>query len=131
MQIQGFVSQGKPDKLFRQERSGKSDIVNDDTGSTAETAQQKDTKTSGIVWNDAEMATSFANVVNIQSTREQVDLFLGVNRSWDARADGPVQVDISNRVILTPYAAKRMLHLLNGVLREYEARYGVLKVDDK
>ena len=28
-------------------------------------------------WDEQKMATSFANVVNIQSTREQVDLFFG------------------------------------------------------
>lgn len=105
--------------------------MTEDSNAASQAPAQEDPRKSSIEWNDTDMATSFANVVNIQSTREQVDLFLGVNRSWDARAEGPVQVDISNRVILTPYAAKRMLHLLNGVLREYEARYGVLKVDDK
>ncbi len=35
-------------------------------------------------WDDTRMATSFANVVNIQSTREQVDLFFGTNQTWNA-----------------------------------------------
>ena len=38
-------------------------------------------------------------------------------------------VDLSNRVILTPHAAKRLWAVLGGVLREYEQRYGVLTVD--
>lgn len=105
-------------------------MVEERTMPTRATASNE-TRASNIEWNDAEMATSFANVVNVQSTREQVDLYLGVNRSLDAATEGTVKVDLSNRVILTPYAAKRMLALLHGVLREYESRYGVLKVEDK
>ena len=86
---------------------------------------------SSVQWNKDEMATSFSNVVNIQGTREQIEFFFGISRSWDAETDGPMQVDLSNRVILTPYAAKRLHLILTGVLREYEARHGTLKVEDK
>nr|WP_319948448.1 DUF3467 domain-containing protein [uncultured Shimia sp.] len=91
----------------------------------------QDRKQSTVEWNDTAMQTTFANVVNIQGTREQVEVFYGTNRTWDVNNDGPVRVDLTNRVIMTPYAAKRMHQILTGVLREYEARHGVLKVDDK
>ncbi len=91
----------------------------------------QDRKQSTVAWNDTAMQTTFANVVNIQGTREQVEVFYGTNRTWDVNNDGPVRVDLTNRVIMTPYAAKRMHQILTGVLREYEARHGVLKVDDK
>ena len=81
-----------------------------------------------LQWDDSKMVTSFANVVNIQSTREQVDLFFGTNQTWNASADGKLSIELSNRVIVTPYAAKRLSLALNGVLREYESRYGVLDV---
>lgn len=103
----------------------------EDNATPPKASEQKDKRASSIEWVDTQMSTSFANVVNVQSTREQVDLYLGVNRSLDAAAAETVKVDLSNRIILTPYAAKRMLHLLHGVLREYESRYGVLKVEDK
>ena len=86
-------------------------------------------RSSAIEWDDAAMQTAFANVVNIQGTREQFELFFGVNRSWQADADGPMTVELSNRMILTPLAAKRMWSLLTNVLREYEARHGALKID--
>ena len=83
---------------------------------------------STVQWNDKNMATHFANVVNVQSTREQVDLFFGTNQTWNV-ADGPaVSVDLTNRIILTPFAAKRLLGVLSGVLREYEQRHGPLQV---
>jgi len=84
-----------------------------------------------VVWNDSAMQTSFANVVNVQGTREQIEFFFGTNKTWNAGATGPMQVDLNNRVIMTPYATKRLHQILTGVLREYESRHGVLKVDDK
>jgi len=86
---------------------------------------------SAINWDDTNMATTFANVVNIQGTREQVELFFGTHRSWNLASDGDVKVDLTNRVILTPYAAKRLNTILAKVLAEYEARHGVLKMDDQ
>ncbi len=74
------------------------------------------------------MATHFANVVNVQSTREQVDLFFGTNQTWNIADATGVSVDLSNRIILTPFAAKRLLTVLGGVLREYEQRHGPLQV---
>ncbi len=82
-----------------------------------------------LQWNDTEMATVFANVVNVQSTREQLDLFFGLNRTWNAGGEGPVTVDLSNRIVMSPYAAKRLWTILGNVLREYETRHGALDVE--
>lgn len=89
-----------------------------------------DTTTSGgVVWREERMATHFANVVNVQGTREQVDLFFGTNRTWNAESGAPVTVELSSRVILTPLAAKRLSTILGNVLREHERRYGPLDVE--
>lgn len=82
-----------------------------------------------VQWIDKNMATHFANVVNVQSTREQVDLFFGTNQTWNVAGSSQVAVDLSNRIILTPFAAKRLWTVLGGVLREYETRHGSLDVD--
>jgi hypothetical protein len=82
-----------------------------------------------VQWNDKDMATHFANVVNVQSTREQVDLFFGMNQTWNVTGNGQVSVDLTNRIILTPFAAKRLWTVLGGVLREYESRHGALEVE--
>ncbi len=79
-------------------------------------------------WDDSRMSTSFANVVNIQTTREQVDLFFGTNQTWNVLNDNTLSIALSNRVILSPYAAKRLATALDGVLREYEQRYGAIQV---
>ncbi|GJE56843.1 hypothetical protein EKPJFOCH_3353 [Methylobacterium thuringiense] len=82
-----------------------------------------------IEWRENDMATQFANVVNVQGTREQVDLFFGTNRTWNLAETANVVVDLSNRIILTPLAAKRLHSVLGGVLTEYENRHGRLDLD--
>ncbi len=86
-------------------------------------------RTPAVRWNDKNMATHFANVVNVQSTREQVDLFFGVNQTWNIAQNEQVVVDLMSRIVLTPFAAKRLWTVLGGVLREYEARHGALNID--
>jgi hypothetical protein len=80
-------------------------------------------------WDDSRMVTHFSNVVNIQSTREQVDLFFGTNQTWNTTGDATLTIELSNRMILSPFAAKRLSVALAGVLREYESRYGALNID--
>jgi hypothetical protein len=83
----------------------------------------------GVQWVERNMATHFANVVNVQSTREQVDLFLGTNKTWNVAEGQGMVVELSNRIILTPYAAKRLWAVLGNVLKEYEARHGPLNIE--
>jgi hypothetical protein len=86
---------------------------------------------SAVNWDDSRMATHFANVVNIQSTLEQVDLFFGTNQTWNVPNDRRVQVELSNRIILSPHAAKRLWLALGGVLQTYEARHGELRIEGR
>ena len=80
-------------------------------------------------WDDSAMNTSFANVVNIQSTREQVDLFFGTNQTWNALNEANLlTIALSNRIILTPHAAKRLSVALERVLSEFEQRYGQIQI---
>ena len=83
-----------------------------------------------IRWDDSKMQSSYANVCNVSSTREEVVLLFGVNQAWQ-RDQSEVVVQLTNRVILSPYAAKRMTVLLSNIVREYESRFGVLSVDQR
>ena len=74
------------------------------------------------------LQSSYANVCNVSSTREEVALAFGVNNVWE-RAQANMQVQMTNRIVLTPYAAKRLASVLNRVVAEYESRFGVLNDD--
>lgn len=80
-----------------------------------------------VKWNDSNMRSSYANVVNATSSREEVTIFFGTNQTW-SQNDGEYSVDLTERIILNPYAAKRLILLLGNVLKEYETRYGVLDI---
>jgi hypothetical protein len=86
---------------------------------------------SAVNWDDSKMVTHFANVVNIQSTLEQVDLFFGTNQTWNVPSDRRVQVELNNRIILSPHAAKRLWLALGGVLEGYENRHGELRIEGR
>ena len=79
-----------------------------------------------VTWDDSKLRTTYANVCNVSSTREEVVVLFGVNQSWHA---GPsVTVQLQDRIILSPHAAKRLSLLLGGVVAEYEKRFGELEV---
>ena len=82
-----------------------------------------------VVWDDSQMTTTFANVVNGASTREEVTLFFGTNQSWNMEPGSDVRVQLSDRIILTPYAAKRLLVLLDAIVGSYEKANGPLNIE--
>ena len=51
-----------------------------------------------------------------------------MNRAWE-RILTVVQVQPTNRLILSPFAAKRLAALLTNAIREYEARFGPLTLN--
>lgn len=109
----------------------KNPAASDSPSTPAEAARPaaEPARSASVQWIDKDMATHFANVVNVQSTREQVDLFFGTNQTWNVNGSGQVAVELTNRIILTPFAAKRLWTVLGNVLREYESRHGALDLD--
>jgi hypothetical protein len=74
------------------------------------------------------LQSSYANVCNVSSTREEVVLAFGVNNVRE-RGQANIQVQLTNRIVLNPYAAKRLAAVLNRVVAEYESKFGTLKDD--
>ena len=78
-----------------------------------------------IRWNDKNMRNTYANVCNVSSTKEEVTLLFGTNQAW-RQGQEEVAIDLSDRIMMSPYAAKRMQVLLANVMDEYEKRFGSL-----
>ena len=95
--------------------------------STADT-ESRGVGTQKVVWDDSRMNTSYSNVCNVLGSREEITLLFGANQAWHS-GQKEVKVMLSDRVVLNPYAAKRLRVLLEKVLKEYEARYGELKLE--
>jgi hypothetical protein len=82
-----------------------------------------------VNWDDSQMRTSYANVVNAASTREEVTLFFGTNLTWNPGESREFHVRLNDRVVLSPFAAKRLWILVGAMLKEYETRFGPLQMD--
>ncbi len=82
-----------------------------------------------VNWDDSEMRTVYANVVNATSTREEMTLFFGTNLTWNPTDAREFNVRLSDRIVLNPYAAKRLWMLLGAILKQYEARFGALNIE--
>jgi hypothetical protein len=81
-----------------------------------------------VKWDTTGMSSSYANVVNVSSTREEVTLLFGTNVTLYTGQE-EVTVKLSDRIILSPYAAKRLMILLNNVMSEHENRFGQLNLE--
>lgn len=92
-------------------------------------AATPDSATTRVVWDDSNMATAFANVINVLTTREEFTLLFGTNQTWNSLNSRDLTVRLSNRVVLSPYAAKRLATLLNVRVQEYESRFGTLNIE--
>ena len=81
-----------------------------------------------IRWEGGNMRNTYANVCNVTSSREEVTLLFGTNQNWHAGQKDLV-VDLSDRMTLNPYAAKRLSILLSNTIAEYEKLFGVLELN--
>ncbi len=81
-----------------------------------------------INWDESQMRTSYANVCNVSNTREEFTLLFGTNQTWQT-GQGSLNVQLTNRVILNTFAAKRLSILLSMTVKEYEAGFGELNLD--
>jgi hypothetical protein len=82
-----------------------------------------------VNWDSSKMKSSYANVCNVSSTREEVVLMFGTNQSWNA-GQKELTVELSDRIVLNPYAAKRLSLVLGNVISAYEGRFGVLPLEE-
>ncbi|RJR51572.1 MAG: DUF3467 domain-containing protein [Desulfobacteraceae bacterium] len=92
-------------------------------GAEAAAAQQPK-----VIWDDSNMRSVYSNATNVAAGREEIVLLFGMNQAWHA-GQKEIRIQLAERIILNPFAAKRLSVLLNSVLHNYEARYGKLEVD--
>ena len=55
-------------------------------------------------------------------------MLFGTNQTFYT-GQNEVSIKLSDRIVLSPYVAKRLTQLLGDVVNQYEQRFGELKVD--
>ena len=99
-----------------------------DEGAATQAAQAGDQPR--IVWDSSNMRSSYANVFNVAGAREEFVFFFGMNQAWDA-GQRELKVQLTDRIVMSPFAAKRLSNLLNNVIKDYEARHGSLEAETR
>ncbi len=79
-----------------------------------------------VKWDTSNLHSSYANFCNANSTREEVVLNFGVNKTWERGSQDAIEIELNHRIMLSPFAAKRLTELLQQLMKEYETRYGPL-----
>lgn len=87
----------------------------------AQSAQMK------VRWDDSNMKSTYANVCNVAGTREEIVLLFGMNQAWHA-GQKEVTVQLADRIVMSPFVAKRLALMLGNILKDYESKYGKLDI---
>ncbi len=83
-----------------------------------------------VKWDDSNMRNVYSNVCNVAGTREEIVLLFGMNQAWHS-GQKEVTVQLADRIVLSPFVAKRLANLLNNVIRDYESKFGSLDVEGR
>jgi hypothetical protein len=79
-----------------------------------------------VRWDNTGMHSAYSNVCNVSGTREEIVLFFGMNQNFDA-GQNEMTIQLSDRIVMSPFVAKRLAALLNTVIKDYETKYGILE----
>jgi len=105
------------------EKSGKASKASARTPTQAQAGDQPK-----IRWDSSNLRSAYANVFNVSGAREEFVLLFGMNQAWDA-GQNELKVQLTDRIVLSPFAAKRLSILLGNVIKDYESRYGSLETE--
>ena len=81
-----------------------------------------------IKWDDTNMRSVYANFCNVAGTREEIVVLFGMNQTWHSEQK-ELTVQLADRIIMSPFVAKRLAVLLNNFIRDYESKYGTLDIE--
>ena len=84
-------------------------------------------QTQEVVVNDNNASAGYANFCRVSSTPEELILDLGLNPT--PYATGKVDVNVTQRIILNHFTAKRLWSALSMALQRHEQAFGVLETD--
>lgn len=68
-----------------------------------------------IRFDDKDMVTNYANVASVAATTDEILLLFGTNKGW-AVAGAPMEVGLTNRIIMTVSVARGLVDTLSRVL---------------
>ena len=107
-------------------------IVAEEPTQTATDAPQSPTAPApigrnGIEVNDAKCVANYANFCRVTGTPEELIVDFGLNKQVGPDVADPIE--ISQRLIVNFFTAKRLMAALHMAVQRHEAAFGVLETD--
>lgn len=83
-----------------------------------------------INWNDSKMESVYSNIGTATANREEFFLLFGTHQNWrgNAAERKSVEVELSKRIVMSPFAAKRLSMILAHSLKAYEDQFGKIEL---
>lgn len=83
-----------------------------------------------INWHAEHMNSTYANIGTATASREEFFLLFGSHQNWHGaeKEKTEADVDLTQRIVMNPFAAKRMALILGQAVKAYEERFGELKL---
>ena len=102
------------------------------TASEASPEGQEQQQTIRVRMDQRDVRTSYANAFNTHGLVNEVILDFGLNMPVPPQPDQPpeIMLQITDRIILNYYSAKRLALTLGQLVRRHEERFGELELDD-
>ena len=94
---------------------------------TADPAPQGEGKKVSVEFKDAGAHVCYANFCRVSRSPEELILDVGLNPHPGGQV--PSEVTVSQRIVMNPYTAKRLLGALSIALRQHEDTFGEVQVD--
>lgn len=83
-----------------------------------------------INWDDSEMESQYANIGTATANREEFFLLFGTHQHWrgSVKDQAGVDVKLAQRIVMSPYAAKRLAAILAQSIKAYENQFGTIEI---
>jgi hypothetical protein len=83
-----------------------------------------------INWHDDDMTSSYANIGTATANREEFFLLFGTHQHWrgNVAEKSSLDVKLSQRIVMSPFAAKRLAVILSQSIKAYEDQFGKIEV---
>ena len=92
-------------------------------------AENDKNEAKSIPVNESNVVSSYANFCRVTNSPEELIVDFGMNSQPVGTGQAPV--DISQRIVLNFYTAKRLLHALHMSVQRHETIFGKIETDIK
>lgn len=97
---------------------------------TAASEQSSTINGMAVNWDDSKMVSSYSNIGTATANREEFFLLFGTHLNWrgGAAERKSIDVQLSQRIVMSPFAAKRLSMILEQSIKAYEEQFGQIKL---